>query len=117
MNHDAPIHQLDRAKVGECLINAMATAAQLGHKSPRSTMKDYGGPDHLLSPEAQFVRDALSLGTEEIARRWFGTDMEHAGQYITRKLSLRRRRYLAERAVSVESLRDAEPLPQEASET
>lgn len=90
---------LDRAKVGECLINAMSVAAKVYHKSPRSTMKDYGGPDHLLSPEARFVRDALSQSTETIVDRWFGGNASEAGQYVIRKLADRRRRYLAEKCI------------------
>ena len=81
MNDDPQILGLNLEKVGRCLVNALTTSATLGHASVQGTLRDYIKP-HEVSPEARFVRDVFTRGTDDAAAEWFG-DSVTAGAYST----------------------------------
>jgi hypothetical protein len=68
-----PIYKLDMKIVGVLLAREAATACQFGHTQVRSTSRSYGGTP---TAESQFVRDILTRPTDEVALRWWGSELE-----------------------------------------
>lgn len=61
---------LDGDKLASALLRMVMVSAELGHKRPEYTARDYCA--HLVTPEGRFVRDILTLSTEEMCNRWYG---------------------------------------------
>ena len=66
----APIWDMDRAAIGEALVRLVGVSAQFGHSMIQHTLV-YGAPE-MEPPGARFVRDILTLTTDEITDKWFG---------------------------------------------
>lgn len=73
---DAPVYKLNFAAVGYSLIEAVAKSAMFGHSKPAETMNPYAMHDEVMSPEYQFVRDVLTMSTQELASKWWGGEFE-----------------------------------------
>lgn len=61
---------LNLERLGELLLRIPLTSSQLRHTSLRSSMDYIHSADD--DPELEYVRDFLTLGTQEIIDRWFG---------------------------------------------
>jgi hypothetical protein len=71
-NRKPSVHDLDPAAIGRILIASVAGASALGHKRLSSTLKDYADWDDETSPEARFIRDAITRPIPEVVTEWYG---------------------------------------------
>ena len=72
--------ELDTAKLGETLLRLPAISAMLRHEGLRITLEYVcadGGPR-----EMEFVADILTMSTDEICAKWYGSK-EHATAIAT----------------------------------
>jgi len=60
---------LNPQRIGQILLRVVPASAAMGHSTPRSTMQNYSPR---TGPEMEFVRDMLTLPTDELAERWYG---------------------------------------------
>ena len=62
---------LDLERLGELMLRIPLASSQLRHTSLQSSL-DYIHAQPGDGPELEYVRDFLTLGTEELIDRWFG---------------------------------------------
>ena len=72
----APVFDLDPAAIGSALRLLPAIACRVGHKNVKSTAAYAATP----TPEAEFVRDFLTMTGPELVAKWYG-GVGNAGRY------------------------------------